>query len=66
MKRLLREAFWALPEQLTRSHDYVVVARPGAAELGESGGIDSFKAELASLLERLALDDAVIEWERRS
>jgi ribonuclease P protein component len=56
VKRLLREAFWDLPERVSSSHDYVVVARPGAAALAESGGLDSFKGELASLLERLELD----------
>jgi ribonuclease P protein component len=55
VKRLLREAFWALPEAVPQSHDYVVVARQGAAELADSGGLDSFKADLASLLERLEL-----------
>jgi ribonuclease P protein component len=57
VKRLLREAFWALPEQMTGSHDYVVVARQGAAELADSGGLESFKSELALLLERLELDE---------
>jgi len=61
VKRLLREAFWALPERVTGSHDYVVVARQGAAELSESGGLESFKAELASLLERLELEGAAEE-----
>jgi ribonuclease P protein component len=56
VKRLLREAFRDLPEQVSSSHDYVVVARQGAAALAESGGLDLFKGELASLLERLELD----------
>jgi ribonuclease P protein component len=56
VKRLLREAFWALPDRVRSSHDYVVVARRGAGELAESGGLESFKTELASLLERLELD----------
>jgi ribonuclease P protein component len=60
VKRLLREAFWALPERLSE-YDYVVVARRGAAELAESGGLDSFKAELASLLERLELEGAAAD-----
>jgi ribonuclease P protein component len=59
VKRLLREAFWALPERITGSHDYVVVARQGAAELAESGGLESFKGELASLLERLEADGSI-------
>jgi ribonuclease P protein component len=56
VKRLLREAFWELPERVPASHDYVVVARQGAAQLAEPGGLGAFKAELASLLERLELD----------
>ena len=55
VKRLLREAFWALPEAVPDSHDYVVVARKGAAELADAGGLEAFKADLASLLERLEL-----------
>jgi ribonuclease P protein component len=58
VKRLLREAFWVLPDQAPSSHDYVVVARQGAADLAESGGLEAFKAELASLLERLELEAA--------
>jgi ribonuclease P protein component len=56
VKRLLREAFWALSEKVIDTHDYVVVARRGAAELAGSGGLEVYKAELASLLERLELD----------
>jgi ribonuclease P protein component len=58
VKRLLREAFWALPDGVRSSHDYVVVARRGAGELAESGGLESFTAELASLVDRLELDSA--------
>jgi len=53
VKRLLREAFWALPAAPPDSHDYVVVARQGAAELADSGGLEAFKSELQALLERL-------------
>ena len=56
VKRLLREAFWALDEQVSPRHDYVVVARHGAAEVAESGGLESLRADLAALLERLELD----------
>jgi ribonuclease P protein component len=56
VKRLLREAFWDLPAQVSSSHDYVVVARQGAAALAETGGLDAVRGELASLLERLELD----------
>jgi ribonuclease P protein component len=56
VKRLLREAFWELPERVSPHHDYVVVARQGAAELADAGGLDSFRTDLESLLERLELD----------
>src|SRR4051795_4474463 len=35
VKRLLREAFWALAEDHAGGHDYVIVARPEARELAE-------------------------------
>jgi ribonuclease P protein component len=56
MKRLLREAFWALRGRVSASHDYVVVARQSATQLAEAG-LESVKAELAALLERLELGD---------
>jgi ribonuclease P protein component len=37
MKRLLREAFWAAAPDLPTGHDFVLVARPDAAELAERG-----------------------------
>jgi len=58
VKRLLREAFWALPDRVSDSHDYVVVARQGAAELGAAGGLEAFKAELLALIERLEVEAA--------
>ena len=61
VKRLLREAFWGLPERVSTSHDYVVVARQGAAQLADAGGLDSFKVDLDSLLERLELGDGTRE-----
>ncbi len=57
VKRLLREAFWAVVDLASIRNDYVVVARQGAAELAVSGGLDAFKRDLASLLERLELQD---------
>ena len=54
VKRVLREAFWALDEQLPEDHDFVIVARAGAAEVGGQAGLDGVRAELAELLERLA------------
>jgi ribonuclease P protein component len=37
MKRLLREAFWSAAGELPGGHDFVLVARPDAAELAERG-----------------------------
>jgi ribonuclease P protein component len=37
VKRLLREAFWSTAEGLPGRHDFVIVARPAAAELAERG-----------------------------
>ena len=37
MKRLLREAFWSAAGELPDGHDFVLVARPDAAELAEQG-----------------------------
>ena len=54
VKRLLREAFWALDEELPEGHDFVIVARAGAAETADQGGLDGVRTELAELLERLA------------
>ena len=37
VKRVLREAFWALDEQLPEGHDFVIVARAGAADMADAG-----------------------------
>jgi ribonuclease P protein component len=37
MKRLLREAFWSAAADVPDGHDFVLVARPDAAELAERG-----------------------------
>ena len=50
VKRLLRDAFWALADDLPTGHDYVVVARPEARALGERDGLDGFRAALAELI----------------
>jgi len=52
VKRVLREAFWALDEQLPEAHDFVIVARAGAADVADAG-MDGVRAELAELLARL-------------
>ena len=56
VKRLLREAFWALDDQLPEGHDFVVVARAGAAQAAEQAGLEGVRSELAELLSRLAAD----------
>jgi ribonuclease P protein component len=52
VKRLLREAFWALAEQLPDGHDFVVVARPEAGELGSREGEQGVERSLRELLEK--------------
>ncbi len=37
VKRQLRDAFWKNSDSLKDGHDFVIVARPSAAELAESG-----------------------------
>ena len=37
MKRLLREAFWSAAADVPSGHDFVLVARPDAAELAARG-----------------------------
>jgi ribonuclease P protein component len=58
VKRVLREAFWALDDELPEGHDFVIVARAGSAELAEQQGLDAVRAELAELLARLEADKA--------
>ncbi len=55
MKRLLREAFWALAPELPGEHDFVVVARPDAASFATEGGEQAVESELRELLERAGL-----------
>lgn len=51
VKRLLREAFWAVVGELPDGHDFVIVARPAAgalaAERGERGIADALGEVLA-------------------
>ena len=53
VKRMLREAFWSLEPALPPDHDFVVVARAGAADVVENDGHAGVQRELAELLERL-------------
>ena len=58
VKRLLREAFAAVAEQVGDGHDLVVVARPGAAErLAERDGLAGVQDALAELLAKAGLTD---------
>ncbi|HEV2773153.1 MAG TPA: ribonuclease P protein component [Thermoleophilaceae bacterium] len=55
VKRLIREAFWAVGPELPGSCDYVVVARAEAAELARRGGEPAFEVELRDLVARSGL-----------
>ena len=55
VKRLLREAFWAVSAELPRGHDFVVVARPDAAGFADDGGEQAIEAALRELLEGAGL-----------
>lgn len=50
VKRVIREAFWELSDQLPDGHDFVVVGRPGIAELVDRQGMSGVKDSLGSLL----------------
>ena len=54
MKRLLREAFWSASAGLPPGHDFVLVARPDAAELSERGEA-AVEAALRDLLDEAGL-----------
>lgn len=55
VKRLLREAFWTLADDLPDSHDFVVVARPEAAALASEDGEAGIERELRSVLRSAGL-----------
>jgi len=50
VKRVLREAFWELSDQLPPQHDFVVVARPEISELIEREGGTGVRASLEEAL----------------
>jgi ribonuclease P protein component len=60
VKRLLREAFWALGETLPDGHDFVVVARPDAGELARRDGEEGIERALAELLEKAGFRGAEV------
>jgi ribonuclease P protein component len=55
VKRLLREAFEGVEENVTAGHDVVVVARPEARELAERKGLAGIDEALCDLLGRAGL-----------
>jgi ribonuclease P protein component len=55
VKRLLREAFWSAADELPDGHDFVVVARPAAAELAEKGGEQAVEESLRDVLRSAGL-----------
>ncbi len=55
LKRLLRESFAHLQENLRAGQDLVVVARPAAGELAEREGLAGVDASLGELIARAGL-----------
>src|SRR5689334_5684175 len=49
-KRVLREAFWGLAEQLPEQHDFVLVARPEIGDLIEGEGANGVRASIEEVL----------------
>ncbi|HEX2392698.1 MAG TPA: ribonuclease P protein component [Solirubrobacterales bacterium] len=50
VKRVLREAFWALADRLPKGHDFVIVARADVAGLIERDGLAGVTASLEEAL----------------
>jgi ribonuclease P protein component len=55
VKRVLREAFWALAEELPEGHDFVLVARPDAGALVREGGEPRVESDLRELVSSASL-----------
>lgn len=53
IKRLLREAWRSLLDDVPTGRDFVLVARPGLAEPAEARGVDWLTTEIAEVLERV-------------
>lgn len=58
VKRVLREAFWALSGDLPGGHDFVIVARPDAAAFATEGGEPAVEQALRELLGQAGLVQA--------
>ena len=52
VKRLLREAFWSVADELPDGHDFVVVARPESGDLASREGESGIERSLRELLEK--------------
>jgi ribonuclease P protein component len=50
VKRVLREAFWALAAELPEGHDFVLVARPDAGTLVRADGEAGVESALRELV----------------
>jgi ribonuclease P protein component len=50
VKRVLREAFWALSDRLPGGHDFVLVARPEIGDLIEREGMSGVQANIGEAL----------------
>lgn len=53
VKRVLREAFWALSDQLPPRHDFVIVARAEINDLIEKSGMNGVKENLEEALAKV-------------
>ena len=55
VKRMLREAFWAIAETLPAGHDFVVVARPDSGDLARRDGEAGIEEALRELMTKAGL-----------
>lgn len=58
VKRTIREAYAELADELTDGLDYVVLARPDAAELVEREGMSGVKSALSELISPTTTGDS--------
>lgn len=55
VKRVLKEAFRSLREDIASGYDYVIIARPGLADFIEKGSLEEVANNMAELFERAKL-----------